>query len=65
MERNKAKVKGALEGFPGGPVVRLHTPSAGGTDLIPGRRTKIPRAAQCGLKTKTNKKIIFSLFRQY
>ena len=32
--------------------LRLHTPNAGGTGLIPGWRTKIPHAAWCGLKKK-------------
>ena len=36
MERNKAKVKGALEGFPGGTVVKNPPANAGDTGLSPG-----------------------------
>ena len=36
--------------------LRLHAPSAGGTGLIPGQGTKIPRATQWGQKKKKTKK---------
>ena len=36
--------------FPGSPVVRLCTSSAGGMGSIPGQGTKIPQPVQCGQK---------------
>ena len=50
--RGKSK---KVRDFLGGPVlVRVHTSTAEDEDLIPGRGTKIPRAAQgCKKKKKT------------
>lgn len=39
-----------MRGFPGPPVVKLCTSTAGGASLIPGPGTKIPHSAQCGQK---------------
>ena len=43
--------------FPGGPVIRLHTSTAGDPSLIPGPSIKIPHAmqpAQHPMKTMKN-----------
>ena len=36
--------------------LRLHTPNAGGMNLIPGQKTKIPHAMHCNQKKKKRKK---------
>ena len=43
-----------LRDFLGSPWLRLHASTAGGTDLIPGRGTKIPHAAWCSQKKKVH-----------
>ena len=43
--------------FPGGPVVRLCAPNAGGTGSIPGWGTKIPHATWCITWQKKKKKV--------
>ena len=45
--------------FPGSPVVRTHTSTAGGT--VPGGGTKIPQAVQHGQKEKKRKKLIVAI----
>ena len=46
------KTTGASQGVQ---WLRLRTSSAGGVDMISGRRTKNPHAAQCGQKIKLDK----------
>ena len=36
--------------------LRLYAPNAGGTDLIPGQKTKIPHAMQCNQKKEKGEK---------
>ena len=50
--------KGSSKDFSSTPVVK--TAKAGGTDLIPGRGTKIPHASWCGQKKCKKKKILKS-----
>ena len=45
---NKSRKEGGPGGSPGGPVVKIHTPKAGGLGSISSQGTKIPRAARCG-----------------
>ena len=46
------QARAPLGEFPGGPVIRLHTSTAGDTDSIPGQETKIPAYHDVQLKKK-------------
>ena len=56
--------RGSSRDFSSTPVVK--TPKAGGTDLIPGRGTKIPHASRCSQKNVKRKKnfLKYLLFRE-
>lgn len=51
-----ANLKNSLNGeFPGGKWFGLFSPAAGGMGSIPGLRTKISHATQCGQKERSTK----------